>query len=339
MTLKQQERLRLILFIAAYGSSIISRMSGNDINNFLSSYNLSLEEIRKNLFILEDLAIVGAGWMEFVAKEHKEIKTNYEEIIHSAGDLFKTVEVSNNPVKSFALYVYLYRNGYLSCNHKFCYSFSCKDFARLTGADVITGKAVCRGISSMFTDICKENGMDASNVPVKVNPKRFNGLQELCPTDLRSENVNSFEEIFSKISPYIPLGNHVTTHLAHNGIKYDFDPTNDIFLTEKNGRLYISDSSKYYISHDRIFGFIPLLLGQFNFDIRCGLGIKDTNLPTITHDEYVKLYQEALKMIKDNLDVFEKFYQENNDRYQEIASTANKQHSLIKRYMPILPIE
>lgn len=339
MTLKQQENIRLMLFIAAYSSSFLSSMKGNEINTILSNYNLNIDDIRKSLFLLEDLAVLGAGWMEFITKEHNLIEEKYKNIIHNISSLFKTVEVSDNPVKSFALYVYLYRNGYLSCNHKFCYGFSCKDFARLTGADVITGKAVCRGISSMFTDICKENGMDASNVPVKVNPKRFNGLQELCPTDLRSENVNSFEEIFPKISPYIPLGNHVTTHLAHNGIKYDFDPTNDIFLTEKNGRLYISDSSKYYISHDRIFGFIPLLLGQFSFDIRCGLGIKDTNLPTIGHDEYVRLYRESLDMIKNNLDLFEKFYNDNKETYLDMASTLNAQHSLIKRYIPILPVK
>lgn len=339
MTLKQQENIRLVLFIAAYSSSFLSSMNGNEINTILSNYNLNIDDIRKNLFLLEDLAVLGAGWMEFITKEHHLIEEKYKNIIHNISSLFKTVEVSDNPVKSFALYVYLYRNGFLSCNHKFSYSFECKDLARLTGADVVNGRTVCRGIASMFTDICRETGMDASNVSVRVNPKNFNGQKELCPTELNTGKSSVMGDLIGKVSQFIPLANHLITHLSFKGIRYDFDPTNDILLTERNRRLYISDSEEYYVSHDRIWGFIPFLLGQTDNDIRCMLNIKDANLPTIGHDEYVRLYSETLDMIKNNLDLFEKFYNDNKETYLDMASTLNAQHSLIKRYIPILPVK
>ena len=51
-----------------------------------------------------------------------------------------------------ALYVYLYRSGYLSVNHEFKYSNNMIDFPLLNGVDVVRGRGVCRSISSMFTD-------------------------------------------------------------------------------------------------------------------------------------------------------------------------------------------
>ncbi|MDE5889144.1 MAG: hypothetical protein K2H20_03895, partial [Bacilli bacterium] len=226
-------------------------------------------------------------------------------------------------------YVYLYRKGFFSYNHQFSYSSSCKDFSKLTGADVVAGKGVCRSISSMFVDICNQNGMEASNIPVKVNPKKFNDEVNLCPIKLNYEDSGNLGNIVSLISSFIPLGNHVTSHIVQNGVKYEFDPTNDILLTEENGKLYISGSTNSYVTHDRIFSFIPYFLGQIDFNIKEIIGIKDCKLSTITHDEYVKVYRETLEMIKDNLDVFERFYQDNKDKYNEIASIACNQNSMI----------
>lgn len=336
MKLRQQEKLRLFLFVAAYGTSFLTKANGADINEIFSNYSVTIEDISKLSFILEDIMILGSSHMEFITEEHKNVRTSYNEIIKSASDLFKLLGVDNNPVKSFALYVYLYRKGYFSCNHQFCYSQSGKDFSRLSGADVVAGHGVCRAISSMFTDICNQIGMEASVTPIRVIPKKFNNLVQLNPVELNYDGRNN---LASKIIPYLPVGNHVTSHISYNGLKYDFDPTNDILLTEKNGKLYVSDSSDSYVKHDKVISFIPFLLGQINFDIKGILGIKDINMPTITHEEYVQLYREVLEIIKDNRDLFEQFYNDNKDKYYEVASTMNEQHSLIKRYMPILPIK
>ncbi len=343
MTLRQQEYIRLAAFIAAFGSSYLTRSNNANINELLSTFNLTMEEISKICYIVEYITLIGASRIERITQEHKHIKMTYNEVIKNAADLFKVVEVDKNPVKSFALYVYLYRKGYFSYAHQFMYSFSCKDLSLLTGADIVSGKGVCRSISSMFTDICNQNGMEATNIPVKVNPKKFNDKITLCPIELKYENGNtlgeSFGNILSFLAPYLPLGNHVTSHILYNGLKYDFDPTNDILLTEQYGKLFVSDSKKSYVTHDRIFGFVPYLLGQIDFNVKGIIGLRDIKLQTITHDEYIKAYRETLEMIKDNLDLFEKFYYDNKDKYYEIASTANNQHSMIKRYLPILPIK
>lgn len=176
--------------------------------------------------------------------------------------------------------------------------------------------------------------MNAFNSAVIVNDKKFKELKQLCPVDLNHEDT-ILSNVLIAIIAYLPMGNHIITHISHNGIKYDFDPTNDIFLTEKNGKLYSSDSQKYYIKHDRIKALIPVLLGQNDVKITSILKIQDKELPTISHEEYMKIYRETLEMIKDNLDIFEHFYNENEDKYNEIANIANEQHSLIKRVMPV----
>ncbi len=336
MKLRQQENLRVLLFIVAYGTSFLTRMSSTEINEILSNYNVTIEDINKLAFILEDIMVLGTSHIEFITEEHKKVRAVYNEIIRNTGDLFKILEVDNNPVKSFALYVYLYRKGYLSCNHQFYYSQFSKDFSRLLGADVVTGRGVCRAISSMFTDICNQVGMKATTTPIRVIPKKFNNLIQLNPAEL---NYSGEDNLASKIIPYLPVGNHATSHVSYNGLKYDFDPTNDILLTEKNGKLYVSDSHDSFVKHDKVISFIPFLLGQINFDIKGILGIKDINMPTITHDEYARLYRETLETIRDNRYLFEEFYNDNKDKYYEVATIMNNQHSLMKRYMPVLPIK
>ena len=74
-----------------------------------------------------------------ITREYKELNELYKEVITSTGHLIKKFEF-NDPISIFAVYIYMYRSGYLSNDKCFEYSTNMKDFSRLFGLDVIRGK-------------------------------------------------------------------------------------------------------------------------------------------------------------------------------------------------------
>ena len=99
---------------------------------------------------------------EVHTKDVSQIRELYSYFINNYNKLNKIFDL-NNPVEIYAMFNYLLYKGYLSKNKEFqFYDKETRNLKGLRGVDVITGKAVCRNISSMLTDILNEYGIQSN---------------------------------------------------------------------------------------------------------------------------------------------------------------------------------
>lgn len=327
MTIKQEERARTILLLAALMVSVGTE--NTEIMNFLQENNISEGMIN----ILEGVSLVtscyGVNWFESKTVEYQQLLNLEKEVLKNAKKLFVLLE-KTDLIESFALYCTLYRGGYLSLNHKFEFSVSSSmDFGKLYSIDVLLGNAVCRSISDLYVKICNELGMKAKNVLVHVDNKTFKGIEKFpaIPIKVDEKENNTLGEILS----ILPLNNHVIS-LVENNDAYYLDATNVTLFNKKVGnRLYI-DGSKGNAYVCNIQEVLSILMRKMDV----ALFPPETD---ISYQECLELYKKAFNDIQDNTDYLESFYLENQELYQEIANIARKQHSYLKRNFPILPIK
>ena len=322
MNLKQIENSRLIILLSLIFYGCFKNISGND-----------LEQLSILLNTLSTTSLVLQSTLEKHASDYKKIKLLYDEATKETAKLFNLFELKS-ATEVFAAYIYLYRKGYLSYNKKFQYSSNMKDFPYLHGVDVIRGKGVCRSISSMFTDVSCQFGLPASNIAVKVSDLKNTTSLSTAMMDFE-ENNSVINEIFDTLLRYCPIGNHLVTIIDGEGI---FDPTNDAFLN------MLSKKEYYDICFDETimkYSYFSNFFGKLSNIFNTNLSI-DKSYSTISRKEYIeyyKIYKEILLLLENNKDILEQFYNEHKELYSEINSLCDEQHSLIKRYFPILPIE
>ena len=162
MKIKDIEKIRLFLL----GSAVVTRALTNaDV--------ASMEQVTSGLTMAYTLSVYTGFHLEQLTKDYERIESVYKLIVSNVAELMQCYGIEKDPVKVFAMFVYLYRSGYLSNDKSFMYSLNMKDLPYLCGADVIRGTGVCRSISSMFTDVCQYLGLNASNLGVKVLPKNL----------------------------------------------------------------------------------------------------------------------------------------------------------------------
>ena len=93
-------------------------------------------------------------------------------IIDKLNDIFHL----NDPVEISTMFEFLLFNGYLSKDKEF-QALARKNndnfLFSVRGAEVFTGKGVCRHIASMFTDILNEYGIESSTLFVYINLRKF----------------------------------------------------------------------------------------------------------------------------------------------------------------------
>ena len=111
-----------------------------------------MEDITPYMSFAYNASILTGFQLEQLCKDYARMETFYNAVVCNIAELIEAFGIENDSVKIFALYVYLYRSGYLSVNHEFKYSNNMIDFPLLNGVDVVRGRGVCRSISSMFTD-------------------------------------------------------------------------------------------------------------------------------------------------------------------------------------------
>lgn len=331
MEMKMQDNIRKVEIISFIIASII-RENNIDIN----LDNETIETIYDIAGTIYYIDVITAGYTQRITKEYKELKEMYDEIIKNTSSMLKELNVSD-PTTLFALYVYLYRSGYLSYNHLFKYSNNMKDFPLLQGIDVVRGTGVCRSISSFFTDLCIEQGLNASNISVNTTSATCRGLQKMSPIELAEDKQSQkFVKTVSTLTKLIPLPNHLITLVEDNEMCYIFDPTNDGYLlpTAKN-RLIVPSNPELSMTYrsrmqsiQRLYGIMEL---QSNRRIQ-----KVLKLPSISEEVFSSKYIEALKLCKNQL-LFEKLYQDNYELYKGIYEISEEQKDLIRRLIPIIP--
>lgn len=344
MKIRHIEYARLVLLSSYIAARIFT--NGDDtvfreVNEFLLSNGISMEDITPYMSLAYNASILTGFQLEQLCKDYDRIECFYNAVINNTAELIEAFDIQDDPVKVFALYTYLYRSGYLSADHEFKYSTDMKDLPLLGGVDVIIGRGVCRSISSMFTDICNSVGLTASNVSVRVKPGVMKKSEDLSLRELDSEvRGKKFAKIIGKVTSIVPIGNHLVTAVEHDKHSGIYDPTNDIFMhvigTRKYG--FVNDTSAT-MSYSFISNLVPRLLGQMNTEVDVAYLKKLSTKDRLAYEEYREIYEEINKLIKDNGYVFEEFYKINLPYMRQISLLTREQHSMIKRMFPIIPIK
>ena len=342
MKIRHIENVRAILFYLTIATSILSKDNNllfGELNELLLKNDISLEELNRFLSFGYDLSLMFGFDLEQLTKDYKEIKHYYNEVISNTSNLVKDFGFNDNPIKTFALFVYLYRGGYLSYPKKFLYSVDMKDLSMLCGVDVIRGTGVCRSISSMFTDVCNEVGLSAKNLSVKATNSSLNNSESLSTINLEVESQGKkFAKIVGKVTSILPIGNHLVTLIDCDDKTGLYDPTNDVFMQmNKYNKYGLINDYDGYMKYNVFSNLFPKIFGQVDTEINVFKLANLSKMSKISYEEYCYLYKLTLETIEQNLDFLEDFYQTNLPLYYDVNRLAMEQHGVVKRMIPIVP--
>lgn len=273
--------------------------------------------------------------IEMYSKETKEIQELYKEIIKN---YCKTNEIFGltDPVEIFTMYTEALKNGYLSYNKTFTVKEpDIKDIETILAPMIVTGSGLCRHINLSLRDIMRTSGFDSSVMTVynphlekeemqeKVFEKAINNfidkygqpseekirqIQEQCSIVIdRQYQTTKSNALLKK------YGNHAVTVVVNNGIVHILDSLkektykmsqNSGFITDKTGKqIKICNHPRAYL------GTISDLLDQPRQ--------LEYNSAPFEEDKIIK--EKTIVKFKDGINVFEDFYKENKEIYEEIS--------------------
>lgn len=276
-------------------------------------------------------------YVERKTEEYKDLKNYYEEIIKSFEDLANTLDLTD-PIEIFSLYVYMYRGGYFSYQHKFTYDINMKDLSLLNGLDVIRGTGVCRSISSMLTDIYNQMGFNSNNMIVNTDRETIQNLSHLSPMKLeKSSQGSKFSKIITDFTKVIKLPNHLITVVDDTEYSYTLDPTNDgILYPTKFGKLRIHNNPKLGMQNYVSALTLQSLIGNLTTPNRIPGIKKQLDMNTIELSTFEYLYQNALSIIEQNQSLLNEFYETNKGLYEQIYLESENINSMIGRLIPVI---
>lgn len=279
--------------------------------------------------------------IEPTTEDYKQIENLYDNIITNLANFLKEQNITD-PVEIFTIYQFMYRNGYLSYNHNFNYDMDMKDLSKLNGTDVVRGTGVCRSISSFLTDLYKKMGYDSCNLLVNANRTILNNIDKQgdYPKWKINKKTSRFVKVISKVSTIIPMSNHLITLLEKDEKTYIFDATNDAFLIKgKNNKLILPNQKNGRMKIHYFINCINKLSGQIG-SLKSKKQIKDyLQNPTIDYETYKEIYKNTLIYIKNNILLFQEFYENNTSLYLELFEKINEQSDLISRIYPELNLK
>lgn len=244
--------------------------------------------------------------------DYNKIKIEYQEIVKNYNKMNKLFNL-NDPIEVYTMFNHLLYNGYLSVNKKFEYYKKENDIDSKLGVNIITGQGVCRHISSLLTDILIDYGIEASSLVVYINKENEISLKD-----------KKFLEILKILPNYIQekqaemYGNHAISCAFKDDKSYYLDSTNKFTGRINDNKIIVCDDYK----------FIPKLnMTKFINEKMQYLKLKqrliDSN-PSISKEEEKILIDKTINICDDNRDIFEKFYNENKEIYQEINAKVLK---------------
>lgn len=311
------------------------------------------------------IAYLGMAWTngKEYTKDVKQIRELYNYFVNNYNKLNKIFDL-NNPVEIYTMFNYLLYKGYLSKNKEFQFSGKqARDLKGLSGTEVITGKAVCRHISGMLTDILNGYGIESSQLGVysKNYSININILEEQKHTkeelvnwvrmhitdeqtyefamklidelvDNRNQNIEiSSEMIDDKNILKRKVGNHAISFAFKDGKSYFLDPTQTRIyrMKESNeGTLYDSECDDIPM---RLISSI-VLNDSKDYYLQMKKRLSNPSL-SITAAEEQALVKATLDKCKNNMNIFEQFYVDNCELYDDISNKVlniRKHKSILK---------
>ena len=294
-------------------------------------------------------------------KDITQISELYEEFIKNYNKLNKTFDLSD-PIQIYTMFNYLLYKGYLSKDKNFEFSGKqARDIDGLSGTNVITGKAVCRHISAMLTNILNDYGIESSQLSVYsrdysieiklldeqkytkeelinwvrthiTDEKTYEFVMKLIDelVDKHNKNIEISSKMIDIKNPLIRMiGNHAISFAFKDGKSYFLDPTqtriyrmnefDKSILYDEECELPIRLSTSIILNNSKDFKKMKKkILEQY---------------PSISKETEKLMIVETLDICNNNMDIFEQFYNENSELYNDISDKVlkiKKRKSFIK---------
>ena len=281
-------------------------------------------------------------------KDMNEIRTLYQQFIKNYNQMNTEFRL-NNPIQICTMFSYLLYEGYLSKDKEFQFSGAeARDISAISGTNIIMGKGVCRHISSMFKDILNDYGIEAYNLGCYCRTYNVNinilehqkysyvELKEWVKKHIIDERTNLFLnaliEEMEKQEKYAEfsykqeedknpirkmIGNHVICFSSFEGNDYYLDPTQTRIYRLNSDSKTLFDNEE---DSNMKIKITPSLLSNNSKEL---IEMKNRLLnskPSISIEEEQELVLETKKLCEQNIDVFEKFYNDNSEIYDEITN-------------------
>ena len=246
-----------------------------------------------------------------------EIRSIYKQLLENYHELNKVFGL-DNPTEIYTMFEYLLRGGYLSKNKEFESGFRPKeqDNKDLSfGVVIFNGSGVCRHMSELLVDVFRTFEIKSQWLTIKVNAQIHH-----------PDSLTRFLRVF--------LGNHAVTLAVKDGKCYFFDVINSTIhrVSPINPNVLIPKEERDYTTEE-IYNINLILhyLLDFHLKTKSVREIKSwLLLPSSSFEEDKIMMERVHNICEGNQDIFERFYQENNEGYHEISSKC-KALSLIKK--------
>lgn len=273
-----------------------------------------------------------------IVSNYEEINAMYSEVINNITSFYKKMEIEDI-TSIFAVYIYMYRKGYLSQNHNFEYNAVASKFSKTFSMGTVTGKGVSCHIVNMLSDIYNKMDFNSDSLLVQYiipdiskntsNYKNHNNIENLLPVELKKaiKRINLAEKS-NELLHNIPLPNHLITEVSNGINTCVLDPTNDLYLHSRGINIFSPGYGDHsYMARNasidkliRLYGVLPTKK----------ISSKDDQLPPILWNEYAENYEKTINKILDNISYFDEFYDENKKLYNDITNIAFDKKILIK---------
>lgn len=288
--------------------------------------SLSFLPFGYSLALIDYLIKEGLIHPEKNTKEVKEIRVIYDEIINNIISLLSIIETSN-PIVINTIINHMVANGYLSKNHTFHFKNNPSEpnIYSIYGSVIMTSECVCRHIASLLTDVLKRMNFQACNLTTSSvilktsNEANYSdyfyqaekNYSYLTPEE-KSAYLKSIKYVLGFIKKIVKDPNHLITVASDNKNSYLLDPTvNDNFTMSAYNSSYLYSSSR--------IAKIKLLNSLYFNSLTEMIAIPQIlSLPQVPLEESEFIANFTKKMCNENKDLFEAFYKENKEAYNEI---------------------
>ncbi len=331
------ENIRKLFYRTGAGLCIVDNVF--TFNNPILGFSITSLAIFLNTYAL----IMNYSGKKYSTKDIIEIKKLYNEFLKNYKELNSAFDL-NDPIQIYTMYEYLLNNGYLSINKSHVFdNIEPRDIIPILGANVMTGKSVCRHNAANFNDILRECGIESSILTVcsrtpqvsvsfinEEDSIKFleyyrnllnnygdnNETQESIINILMNANESGIKIDIDTTSKkenifYETTGNHAITFAHKDGINYFMDPTQK--------RIYnIRDDNKTLYDKIGESGIIPFSLIANKKEFKLMREKINSKFPVLSEEEINSFKTNTLDVCKGNLDILESFYNDNKEIYGEI---------------------
>jgi len=260
--------------------------------------------------------------MNFTSKNTIELAKSYHLFLKEYVKLQKTFSF-DKPLEIYAMFDFLLHQGYLSSGKSFGYDAQANvfDITDLYGVDVFKGTAVCRHIGCMLNDIYEYSNLKGNTLTTGTKfldkDTIINDYQNLFVWKY-VENDNCMK---SMVEDYIKDWNNqdkfdkdlmpTSFHL----INYVVDHCHEYFLDATNSRIFKRNlDNRYILTSDD--NKVLYVLDDFYDDY------KNKEQTSYSSDEID--VRAIYTLCSANMDIFEKFYKEHQELYDDILVKAGR---------------